>query len=252
MLEIYLSCLIFGGVFVLLSTLSGAGDIAGGDVDVGGDIDADADADVGVDADADVGADADLDAEVGGIDADAGAMEIADVNFDLEAAGLDTEVDAEADGADQSYERPGRDASFNPFLTFKFYTFFLAFFGLTGSIFEWLEVWNTTTGILALSIGMGSFAGLSMAYVIHTLKASEEYVGTNEQYIGASADVTIPFDQDTGEVRIQLEGSIVDMRARAFDEDEHFDEGETCFVMDVEDDGVAHVISAEEVKKQLT
>jgi membrane protein implicated in regulation of membrane protease activity len=255
--NIYLFCFLVGGVFVGLSMLSGAGDVAGADFGADADLDADADADAAlgvdadVDADADVGADADVDADFG---ADAGTagggqVQLAHVDFDLEAAGIDGDIDAEADGTD--YETRQSSATFNPFLNFKFYTFFMAFFGMTGLLFDGLGLWGSAMGVLGLSLGMGAVAGLSMSYLVHRLKLSEETVGTSEQYIGASADVTIPIEGDTGKVRIKLDGGTVDMRARAFQEDEHFDQDETCFVVDVEDESVARVIGTDEVKKQL-
>lgn len=220
MLLTYVFCLIVGGAFVGLSVFGGLGD-----ADVEADMDADFDVDADMDADFDVDADMDVDA---------------DGDFDLD-------VD---DGYDKDIEvAVGR--RFNPFTSFKFYTFALAFFGLTGVVFTLLNLWASTIGVFVLSLGTGLFAGLGVAYALHLVNQSEGSEGiTDRDYVGASAEVVLPVRSGKrGKVKMHLKGRTIEMLAESPDDEVVLDLNEECFVLGVED-GVAKVVHPSALEKR--
>jgi hypothetical protein len=125
MLTLYVVCLLLGGLLIALSIFGG------------GDGDMDVDMDVDVDVDVDLDADMDVDA-AGEADVDSG----------------DADADAEAG--------PGLAAAAR-FLSMRNLVFFLAFFGLTGTLLSLLQENERAT--LATALGLGLLA----AWAVHTL-----------------------------------------------------------------------------------
>lgn len=177
------------------------------------------------DADADVEAEVDFD-----VDADA------EVEFDL-----DGEVEAQGPGTDLEVSSQKR---FRPWLSFKFWTFSMAYFGLTGVLFEGLGLWSSTVGVAVLSVAMGLFAGLFSAYLMHWVDRSEVNRGVTEgDYVGTTATVTLPLQAARrGKVRMTVKGKMIELPAESADEaGVVFDLNDECFVLGVED-GVAKVV----------
>jgi len=262
-LELYVACMAFGGVFVLLSVFSGLGEgdadleaeaDADLDAELEADLDADADADVDADGDFDAEMDADLDgfdpeADLDGVDAEAGTVDVEAVpfEFDLEGAGIDA---AENSGGSVDVET-GPRRSFNPLVSFKFWTFGLAFFGLTGFLFEQFGVWNSSLGVLVVSVAMGLFAGLSVSYGLRAVDQSESNTLSERDYLGATAEVLLPIEEDrVGKIRMEIEGRTIDRRATSFEEGVSFETGEQCFVLGFGDDGL-QVVDVETVRRQV-
>lgn len=257
LLEVYLACMVFGGIFVVLSVVSGGGEADAdadfdADMDADADFDADLDADVDADVDADFDADfdADLDADVEGVGGGDIGLADAPFEFDLEGAGIDAEG-VETGGGSMDVETGAR-GRFNPLFSFKFWTFGLAFFGLTGFVFEQFDLWASSIGVFVLSLAMGSVAGLFVSYGLRLVDQAESSAGITERdYLGASAEVLIPIEAErTGKVRMRIKGKTIDMRAKAFDEGEGFESGETCFVLGLDEEGV-QVVDVETVKNEL-
>jgi hypothetical protein len=227
MLYAYVFCLIVGGAFVLLSVMSGLGDA---DVDFDADMDADFDADFDADVDADMDMDMDADADMD----------------------MDADADAETGTGGSGDVEMFLKRKFNPFVSFKFWTFFLAYFGLTGVVFEFFGLMESTWGIFGLSLGLGLFAGLFSSYLMHAVNANAVSEGVQERdYRGSPAKVTLPLSKsERGKVRMMVKGKMIEMPAEPADEDEVvFDLNEECFVLDVED-GVAKVIHASALQKK--
>lgn len=214
----YVFCLIVGGAFVALSVFGG---LFEADADLDHDIDADFDADLDIDHDFDVDADADFDVD-------------ADGDFDLDA-------DAEH-GYDGDIE-VNVSRRFNPLTSFKFYTFALAFFGLTGVIFTLLGLMDSVAGVFALSLIIGLISGLGVAYVLHRVNTGTGGEGVTERdYVGASGQVVLPVGSGKrGKVRMQIKGRTIEMLAESADDEVVLDFNEECFVLGVED-GVAKVV----------
>lgn len=200
----YVFCLVLGGVFVTLS-------VFGGLVDSDADVDADVDADLDVDLDADADFAASPDAD--GVGGHSGDIEVAVAR------------------------------RFNPFVSFKFYTFALTFFGLTGVIFSTFGLWESALGVFGLSSVTGLSAGMAMAYALFWLnQTGDSDAITERDYVGLNARVMLPVGgEKVGKVRLQIKGRTIEMPAKAADDDVVFDFNEECFVLGIED-GVVEVV----------
>lgn len=250
--SIYLFCLIVGGGLVALSLMSGFGEA---DADAELDADMDMDADLDADADLDVAGELGGDFGIGDLDVSSGDVDFGELPFelDLEGAGIESEVPAQAGagGGPMEYE-VSTHRRFNPLVSLKFWTFMAAFFGLTGVLFEGLNLWSSAIGVFVLSLGVGLSMGLTMAYLLYNAESASGGGLTERDYLGASADVMLPVKKgETGKVRMRIDGRIIDMRAESADEGVVLDRNEKCFVLGIEDD-VAKVVDASVVERELT
>lgn len=213
LLSLYLGSLVFGGV------LLGASLLLGGHDDFDADTDADLDTD-GLDFDSDVDADADLD-----LDADA------DADADLE---LDAEADADAHGG-MGKDLDVSGASLFFFLkSLRFWTFFLAFFGLTGTLLDGLGVSGNPIVTFAVALATGTLTGFTAAKLIRSLMHDELAAPANDRdYVGLSARVLVPPKVGgVGKVRVEVGGRLVDLLAET-DED-GFRADEEVLIIDVD------------------
>jgi len=215
MLTLYLVCLAFGGILLLVSAFSG--DLGGGDADI------------------DLGHDVDF-----GHDVDVGG-------HDVEVGGHDVEVDGhDVDGGDAS-DHPGQGLhTVFRYLSFRAVVFFLAFFGLTGSILTWLgNSWVVTFPIAAV-MGIGSGAGIQSA--IRYLQRTESGQGFDlKQIEGSRARVLLDCTRDRrGKILVDMRERTMQLLALVADEAsrESFAAGDTVIVVSVRD-GVAYVSGEE-------
>lgn len=220
MLTFYVIAAVVGGVFVLLSAFGGADQEHDYDKDVDLhadlDVDADADADFALDADADFDADFDADADA---DFDADADADADSDFDLHA---DSDVDLHAEvGHDLPAHAVGADHAqlWLPFLSMRFWTYFLAFFGVTGLLLT--AVWQEGLPTALVSGGMGLACGLGMAYGTRYLKRTTTTSGSGvRDFVGVEATVLFaPSAAQVGKIRAVVKGREVDLLATTDDAD---------------------------------
>jgi membrane protein implicated in regulation of membrane protease activity len=186
MLTAYLVCLLIGGTFIAGSALFGGQDH--------GDADSDLDHDVS----------GGLDHEV---DAEAGAELDADHGEALVPVG---EAHGTADTA----------PLWLPFLSMRFWTFFLAFFGLTGTVLTGLGLWSSQLLIAPASLAMGLGSGYGVSAVLGRLRRQTISSSLQEQdYIGATGRVLLPISRgQPGKVRLELQGRILDLIAETDDE----------------------------------
>jgi membrane protein implicated in regulation of membrane protease activity len=107
-----------------------------------------------------------------------------------------------------------------PFLSLQFWMFALAFFGLTGTVLGGLGLaGGLVTAGTAIGLGLG--AGLSASYALHRLKHDkvESNVGASD-FIGRNATALLPIAKgQTGKVRVQIKGQLVDLTATTEDDD---------------------------------
>jgi hypothetical protein len=241
--------MVLGGIFVVLSTLSGVSEIGGGDAEFEVEADPNSDFEIGPDAGVDV--DGDFDVDSGG-----GEMALDQINFDFgtldtEVTDLGNETALETQSTDPEVYTQSRQ--FRPYLSFRFWTFLTAFFGLTGTLFTVFEVWASTIGVLGISGGMGISAGLFVAYLMHRF-GQGEYSKALEghDFLGASGTVQLPVTpNEEGKVRLRLRGQLVDMFAVSYS-DESFERGDECFVVDVDQDaGTVEIISVQAAKSRV-
>jgi len=146
------------------------------------DTDHDADVDVDMDVDMDVDVDVDLDAD------------------------HDVEVASSIDGA---------DALWLPVLSLRFWIFFAAFFGLTGTILHLLDQlsWQATLGT---SVGFGVGSGWLVSTIVRKLRSAkvDSNIDPHRDYVGSVGEVILAIEPgDPGLVRLRVKGVDVDVNA---------------------------------------
>lgn len=99
-------------------------------------------------------------------------------------------------------------------VSLRFWTFFVAFFGLTGLVFDGLGLaprWVT----LIVAIGMGAVSGgAAMAAIRAVSKGETNSAITTRDYVGKTGRVLVGFGPGAvGKVRIEVKGSVVDVLA---------------------------------------
>lgn len=171
MLTLYLTSLVVGGVFVGLSSMGAFGrdvDLSeDGDFDVGADADLDADADVDTDADADAGHD--------------NVLALADASQGL---------------------APTRRKLWLPVMSFRFWTFGAAFFGLAGTLLTTLTGLGTVAVAVA-STGTGVGVGSLSAWLVRWLRRPVGESVRLRDYSGQMAELMLPL-REGGVSRIKL------------------------------------------------
>lgn len=172
---------------------------------------------------------------LGGGDADAG-----DVH---DAAGHLESGDGHSDAL--AVHSAGHDgfhaADLWPFLSMRFWTFFLAAGGLTGLLLTWAaELPKLVVAPIAAVVGYGS--GVGVTFALRLLKKDDITSTLDERaVVGSEAEVVLPIARGTlGKVRVRVGGQTRDVAATT-DEDANFGVSDKAFVFDVREDGTALV-----------
>ena len=156
---------------------------------------------------------------LGGEDADADAGDFGDADGGDLGDADGGEVDHGHQMLDSAVDSHGSPAGFlTTFLSLRFWTFFMTFFGATGLIFDGLELAAPPmTPIIAG--GMGLVTGYVTVAVIRSLsKDVGGKVATAADYVGKSGRVLLPIrDGDIGKIRLEVGGTTVDMLATSAD-----------------------------------
>lgn len=131
-----------------------------------------------------------------------------------------------------------------PVTSLRFWTFFAAFFGLTGTL---LTTWVGTGFVpsLAMSVGVGYLSGIAMDRAMRVLRRtdSDSTVGERD-LVGAAVEVLLPVASGkTGKVRAQIKGRAVDLMAETSDA-AAIGAGQRAMVLSMRDDG--HVVITRE------
>lgn len=136
----------------------------------------------------------------------------------LVMGGNSTDVAADADASAEA-EHGALGGMFGAFLSLRFWTFFAAFFGLTGFVFDGLDLLPGPTGPLVLAIIMGLATGLFTVWVLRKLQQSSSgAVPTVEAYTGRTGRVLLAFGPgELGKLRLELGGTTVDVLASTED-----------------------------------
>jgi hypothetical protein len=244
---VYLACLVVGGVLVGASLLMGHGGgeaehelEAGGDasaeheiehdgeIDHDHDLEHDADADHDADYDHDLEHDVDHDHDLGH---DAEHDHEVDAGHDHELAhDHDHDAGHDAGHAEEALLAHGHvagagagaggttDALWLPFFSMRFWTFFLAFFGLTGTVLSGLQLAGSIpTLMLALLVGGGT--GTTAAYAIRRLRGQTiGLVEGMQDFVGRDGVALLPVSRERpGKIRIQSAGRDIELLAYAVD-----------------------------------
>lgn len=160
----------------------------------------------------------------------------ADVDGDLDAD-ADADADVEA-GADKEVSVGGHgDVSglLVMFLSLRFWTFFMAFFGLTGLSLDLLDLIGNPWATLAIATAMGLVTGGSAVAIIRALsKDTSGKAVESSDYVGKTARVIVPFEgSKVGKVRVDVKGSSIDLLASGLDE-ETFGGREEVLIVEME------------------
>lgn len=170
-------------------------------------------------------------------------------DFDVE---VDAEADSELDEIDVGTYGGGAPSArrWLPFLSLRFWTFALCFFGLTGVIVTSAQP-TLASGIVAIIAGlMGLLCGTAAAVVLRSLsRTTVSSLTRPEELTGQLGTVEIPFDAHSrGKVRLNIRGSTVGFFALT-QEDRAFQPGESVLVVGLENNKL-WVVSADALQPQ--
>ncbi len=150
-------------------------------------------------------------AVVGGVDG---------VEFEFEP---DTDIDLsdKGDGRTSTSTPPRFRSSkrgftlFDVVTSFKFWTFGLCFFGLTGLVLSHLRVSLSPLVVVVIAVAMGLLAGTAMSSILLSLRRRHaDSLIRSDDLIGLTGTVEIPFDATSrGKVRLEVKGTSRDFVA---------------------------------------
>lgn len=142
----------------------------------------------------------------------------ADVDMDLDVdmdVDMDMDMDADHDVGDIAHSIDGADALWLPLLSLRFWIFFAAFFGLTGTILHLLDQssWQLTLGT---SLGFGVGAGWLVSTIVRKLRNAkvDSNIDPMRDYVGTTGEVVLAIEPgEPGLVRLKVKGVDVDLTA---------------------------------------
>lgn len=175
---------------------------------------------------------------LGGGDHDVDIDVDVDVDVDVDA---DADADADVDGGSDGFDVMG----WFPLASLRFWTFFSAFFGLTGVV---LDTGGFTGSYVGLGIagGVGYICGTTMTRLIRNLR--RERVDSSlaaDDCIGETARVILPVGpEQTGKVRLELKGRTIELIAETDDSELELGVGQACVIYGLKEDGRAVVTKA--------
>jgi membrane protein implicated in regulation of membrane protease activity len=146
-----------------------------------------------------------------------------------EGGDADMHADAHADGdasghgdADDHAGAVDGVLAWMPVTSLRFWTFFLAFFGLTGSLLTLFGLASSQVTIAAIAGVIGYGSGWAVVTTLRHLSRNETSSGVSERdYVGATGRVMVPVSRNkVGKVRIEIKGRTVEMLARTEDDTE--------------------------------
>lgn len=149
---------------------------------------------------------------------------------------------AHGDAAHDGVAQDGTDV-IALFLSLRFWTFLLAFGGLTGVLLALVGVPEPVRA--AVSGGVGFALGTFAAWAMQRLsKSSLSSALSSDDWIGRTARVTVPVSAARpGKIRVELDGEVVELIARATEPDGDIGFGAEVLVVAMQD-GVASVTHA--------
>lgn len=154
-----------------------------------------------------------------------GGHDDADADFDGDAdLDLDADADIDVDGdaaADKGSLDVGDGANLFLFLkSLRFWTFFLAFFGLTGLVLDSGGIVESELVAFVLALGMGIVTGVGTTSAIRALARDDASSAAHGgDYIGRTGRVIVPVRPGgVGRVRVEVKGQLVDVLATSDEE----------------------------------
>ena len=150
----------------------------------------------------------------------------------------DVDADVDADGGDAGTDV---DGTWVPILSMRFWTFTLAFFGLSGMMLYWLTG-LAVTGQLAVAAPFGLLSGLGASWTLRRLQLSEISSSAQERdLLGVEARVLFPISSTSpGKIVYRVREREAEILALT-DDDAPLEPGETAVIIGFED-GKARVV----------
>ncbi len=155
-----------------------------------------------------------------------------DVNFDHDlAVSHDVSVDHHAELA---HDLAPTSDFWLPFLSLRFWVYFMAGFGLIGTILSVFQM-APVPMIMGISLGFGAVIGTAVAWIMRALKLNEKDESVRERdFMGVSGQLTVlPRNGEPGKIRMTIKGESIDMLALPANETE-FERGEEVVVVGME------------------
>ena len=171
--------------------------------------------------------------------------------FDFEAdADLVDDVDFGTHQNTQTSRFSSRKKRWLPFYSFKFWTFAVCFFGLTGVALTLLEPELGQAIIGAIALAVGLIIGTAMAWLLRVLGGNyTNSITRTEDLVGTVGTVEVSFDANSrGKVQLPLKGSTVGFSAMTEEETE-FQAGDQILVVSFSENKV-WVVSAKALQDE--
>jgi membrane protein implicated in regulation of membrane protease activity len=166
-------------------------------------------------------------------------------------AEVDAEVDTDVDAADADHDFDlAAVLAWLPISSLRFWTFFAAFFGLTGALLTTLELLGSKAAVGATAGAVGWATGTAVVRVLRALRKrqTDSSIGAQD-YIGCVATVMVAVAKDkTGKVRFEVKGRQLEMLAETED-DVTYDPRQTVIVYAVDDDGHVMVTRSDQLAR---
>jgi membrane protein implicated in regulation of membrane protease activity len=128
------------------------------------------------------------------------------------------------------------DGVLTSFLSLRFWTFFLAFTGLAGVVFELGALVTPAWLGATIAAGVGLVSGQSAVAIFHALGTSESStVAEASDFVGRSARAQFAFARgEIGKIRLDVKGTTVDLLATT-DELTPFQAGDEVLIVAMQD-----------------
>ena len=149
----------------------------------------------------------------------------------------DGHADVHGDPGQPAFEgdAAGAEPFLATFLSVRFWTFFLAFFGLTGLSFTALGILPIPwlVGLISLGIGLAAGGGGALA-LREAAKRQTNSAAMASDLIGKTARVMVPFGPgETGKVRLETKGTTQELLAVS-DDPTRFDAKDEALIVAIE------------------
>jgi len=149
----------------------------------------------------------------------------------------DSNADAHADPGQPTFDNDaaGVETLLATFLSVRFWTFFLAFFGLTGLLFTALGLlpWSWAIGIVATGVGLAAGGGAALAFREMTKRQTNSAAMVGD-LVGKTVRVVVPFGPgETGKVRFETKGTTQELLAVSID-DTRFASKEEALIVSID------------------
>lgn len=147
--------------------------------------------------------------------------------------------EGDSDTTHGEVDTSGMGGFFGALLSLRFWTFSAAFFGLTGLVFDGLDLVEGFVLPLVLAIAVGLATGFITTVVLRSLhRGSSGSVPTAQAYAGKTGRVLVGFGPgELGKVRLDLGGTTVDALART-EETQPFAPGDEAFIIEMQQNNV--------------